>query len=373
MRLKIICLVVLLLGCTTQKEEGINREKRVEFESVKLNEIVSISEFGDGDFFGSISKSVVLENGHIVIADTRQNHLVELDRDLNYIRILGREGRGPGDFSRIHSITSSGNSVWVFDGVNQKVTEYRDKDGSLKLQKVQDLRFTPITGQPMAFFIDFIFGDEGKNAAVYYDFQNLSQEEFKYHKVMLIPYKDSFTPVSDSSSLILDTSPELMYERNVLSIPHYERGLYTTTSEYFVYAINTKSIITFYDIEGEIEKEIKLPEIQKKLTSVDKENAFDQMYARHPDPSGFKAKVVSMIPDQQSFLAELKSDSEDRIWVRLYAEDGEDDWLVFDKEGNPVLKTKLPEGEYFLNAKSQNIYTRRNSENGPEVVLYSWE
>lgn len=68
--------------------------------------------------------------GHIYIADSEGARVLEYDPDGRHVATYGREGEGPGELKRPLGVSiGPGDTVWVNDPVNRRVTGYPRDDG----------------------------------------------------------------------------------------------------------------------------------------------------------------------------------------------------------------------------------------------------
>ncbi len=287
---------------------------------------------------------------------------------------MGGEGRGPGEFERISNVIVKGSTISVVDDRSSRITSYDVKDGKLNRGKISDFQYAMMKEHPAAMFRELIANNDDTYIALYYDFNISSQKNPRVTKIVMVPYTSSFTRDTTQNSFALDFIPEFEYENGILSVPYAERGFYANINNFLIYATNNEPEVKLYNKSGEIKRVLSLPDTRKKLTSQEKEQAFMQSYKNAKNPDRFKSEVLSHMPDYRSVIGGLEADADDRIWVHIFSGDAlKGDWLIFDKSGNALVSLDLPEGHTFMNAKGNRIFMRRESENGPEIVISEWE
>ncbi len=68
--------------------------------------------------------------GHVYVVDFQEPGVIELNADLGYVRTIGREGEGPGEFKRAASVQFlPGDSVLVWDSQLQRLTVFPPGSG----------------------------------------------------------------------------------------------------------------------------------------------------------------------------------------------------------------------------------------------------
>ena len=88
----------------------------------------TVLEYSEESIIGDIKDLVCTDNGGYIIASTTANshRLMQFDRDGRYIRDIGHQGRGPGEFLNIRSIFMLGDTLNVgsFQGFNHILHRY---------------------------------------------------------------------------------------------------------------------------------------------------------------------------------------------------------------------------------------------------------
>ncbi|MEX1212762.1 MAG: 6-bladed beta-propeller [Balneolaceae bacterium] len=124
----LIVLQFTLLKCTTEDQVEVTQENYVlqAVEEVRIGQLEGENEY----VFGSIGRISIGGNGEMFVADPQVPVIRMYDREGNFIRNIGGEGRGPGEYSRISGMrTFPDGRLAVWDVNNQRVNVYsRDGD-----------------------------------------------------------------------------------------------------------------------------------------------------------------------------------------------------------------------------------------------------
>jgi len=366
----IIAFFFLSLGCS--------KESELQESSFTYPDTVILSETGfvsgtDENLFGRPGSILPLEGGKFIVADNQSLFLHLFDRDLSYLHTFGGRGNGPGEFQRFNDISVRGSSVVVFDGSRSIISHIKAEDGRLSLDETHALNLTRHPDHPGAMFWRFIEGENGEHIALYYDFNIMSEEQPTYHRIVVYPYDEAYQPVAEDPVAVFQYSAELNVEENiVLSVPFIRRGLISSLDGRILHALNDEPAIKIYDRNGNHIQTIDLPDTSINLTHEDKTDAHDRIYANSPDPDRFRSEVMKYIPDKRPVVRSLLTDADHRIWVRIYTNEDDPDRIAFDKEGAPMKQLSLPDGYAFRNASGNRVFAQRNSDEGPEVVIFEW-
>lgn len=84
--------------------------------------LVSPVPIGTGHDFTRISSILPLSDGSVVIADLVNHSIDAFDRSGRHLRRIGREGKGPGEYSSVSNVGMLGDSLWVVDASQRRTT-----------------------------------------------------------------------------------------------------------------------------------------------------------------------------------------------------------------------------------------------------------
>jgi len=367
----ILAFMLLIAACT--KESDLQESSFHYPDPVTLSKAGFVSEAGE-HLFGSPGSVLPLSGGEFIVADNQSLLLHLFDQDLTYLHTFGGRGNGPGEFQRFNDISVRESSITVYDGSRSIISEIKAEGGRLSMAGTHDFTYTGHPDHPGAMFWRFTEGENGSNTALYYDFNIMSEEQPRYHRIVLFPYDENYQPASEDPVAVFQFSAELNANDNiVLQVPFISRGLISSLDGRILHAVNDEPVIKIYDHNGNHIDSIELPDTSTELTRNEKTKAYDQMYANSPDPDRFRSDVMKHIPEKRPVIRSLLTDADKRIWVRIFTNDEAPDQIVFDQEGSPVKKLSLPEGYSFRNASGNRVFAQRNSDDGPEIVVFELE
>lgn len=108
---------LILLNCSGEEEKA----KKMPSYDVTYKELQRIT--GDTLFIG-VNDIEVKENGNIIVSETMRGYVTELSPSGSFVRRIGREGNGPGEFRRPIMIELIEDSLYLFDNLNSRMTVY---------------------------------------------------------------------------------------------------------------------------------------------------------------------------------------------------------------------------------------------------------
>ncbi len=161
-----------------------------------------------GFFFNRISGAVVTPCNEIIISDELQNTLYHFDSEGKFIKQVGRQGKGPGDFLRPRDLNLSpdGKKIYLMDWGNCRIA-VMDTD-------LTNIRYFGIPDS-MAFAPHFKVLDDQRLFCASFSAIPVENDPKKFNRLMILDGKGKqrkafFShPAMDTSSLNLNNSETL--------------------------------------------------------------------------------------------------------------------------------------------------------------------
>lgn len=114
-------LVLLIIGCSNENSKIIKVEHE---KSAELKFVDSlIFKNTDSLYIGKYCHAEVFDN-KIFISDRLLNKVYLFNEKLEYIKTIGQEGKGPGEFADMPFLSNKSNRLTVFEGKNKQLTFY---------------------------------------------------------------------------------------------------------------------------------------------------------------------------------------------------------------------------------------------------------
>ena len=108
-------------GCTSQKS--------AEQETIQEIGRISLMDVVPDTLLANVIDYLITPSGAIYLADARLQHIVFLDEDRNFLRVVGRSGQGPGEFQMPYRIALVSDTLMVWDRMIGCL-EYFTSDGN---------------------------------------------------------------------------------------------------------------------------------------------------------------------------------------------------------------------------------------------------
>ncbi len=143
-------LAMALCGCASQPESSADGVCRIVFDA-------AAGECPAGELFAGaeVVPLTLPEGGVLPVVHWGQeaggewyltsisDRIYRFDRTGRLLNVIGRPGRGPGEWEQIHSVTVSGDTVWVWDGFAARLHAYL-KDGTFAGEESLSRRATSV-------------------------------------------------------------------------------------------------------------------------------------------------------------------------------------------------------------------------------------
>lgn len=115
--LSVLIMGLILLNCSGEEE----KVKKMSAPDVTYTELQRIT--GDTLFIG-VNDIEVRDNGNIIVSESMRGFVTELSPNGSFVRRIGRQGNGPGEFRRPYMIEMIQDSLFLFDNLNSRMTVY---------------------------------------------------------------------------------------------------------------------------------------------------------------------------------------------------------------------------------------------------------
>lgn len=297
--------------------------------------------FGDNDdvFLGYIKKIAVDNWGRVFIADfgeSRANALYGFDPDGTFLKRLGREGDGPGEFRHVRDMKVQSNQLFVYDGrqwihifdLESLTYSHTIVLNETSLRAVEELR-SAFPGQDLfvreddTFLVSFRqpVSVDGSDAHPLLYYLRDSEGNILPDKIFEQRDLEFFDPAREPAPGV--PLPFTMpYSRSPLIAVSGDEHIYTAWSGDF--------LIREYDSRGNYLRAFYYPFEKSVLTRRD---AIDMTGSE-----GFRKVLRDQeLPETWPALHTMVLDDLNRLWVATITDDEEKyRWWVLDQDGEPL-------------------------------------
>ncbi|REL37788.1 6-bladed beta-propeller [Rhodohalobacter sp. SW132] len=338
--------------------------------------------FGGSDFFAGLE---VDDTGKIYVGDNYEKVIHVFDSTGAYLRRLGGEGRGPGEFEGIFDIKIHSDQLFAFDYFQFRSTFFSlDSLDVIDVRNVytnrapdrEELRGLP--SRPVSLISDDLFivryKDEMKNANYGTEHYNLDQEllvryyvvdrEGKIRSEMIDELKDmeNITAVVDGNHLF-----------NLSPVPFLQQPMISISNEGTIFTANSEDpLVKLHNKNGDYIRAFYIP-MEKK--SIDREEIIDLI--AQDDEINTNLLLHAELPEKWPALSDIVTDDENRLWVATIPKSEEliHEWWVLQDTGELIATFKWPGNRSIEKIKNDYVYARETMETTGQqrVVRYRIE
>ncbi len=340
----LLIIALILFGCHAIESETISLEGIPVITPNLLHEYDGVS---DDDFFAHLAyKTIVLDDGTIFLGDRETNRIYKIKSNGNLVDVLAREGRGPGEFRDITSISRSfDGSVIVYDQFNSKVIRF-DQSGNFMGEYVIRSRgegmLTEVfdINEEQLLLTYRILGDFNQSGV------NPQQHIVAYQKETEV-FQDYISIASNPIAWILMDGQPVggrvvpFTAANLLYFNHSDASIYSYYSDGTKIVQLSADFDTLSTVRFELTAEILSEE---DITELRDDTSPDQW------PS-----LAILLPEYKAIAEDFKLDDENRFWLRLNHRSDYQKWLVLSSSGEKLAIVQFPESGILTHISSQHI------------------
>lgn len=316
-------------GCSPETDRG---EELLElYRSVEVTpELSMIIEEDEEIIFGQLGSLASDSSGHFFVGDNQLIHIKHFDRDGNLLETIGREGRGPGEFSRVTNMFVARDTLYAYDFDNARLGRFvRNESGD---------------GMRFDHYLDIEMTDERIPRGVlksqnHYVVESIDLQAYTGQIALLDREGNVLEP--DLLTLPLPERVNVMYQGNSFpwTRPLPRRSHYRLTpDDHFYYGWNDSLVITKYDIRGEPINTIRFDVVPPRVTREDTRDLAERM------PEEIWNTLRSHVPETRPAFTNFVVDENERVWVNLgnIEEDTDEDrWIILDQDSELVASFRL--------------------------------
>ena len=323
--------------------------------------------YGDSSGFflsPSIDGVAVDHKKRVYILNLRAKSINVYNPDGSYLRNIGRNGRGPGEFQMPYAIQIKNNRLYVLGYVLQKICVYNLKtmqyirDDFISLNRINGVkptwfkqafkhrwyyRATNFYVRPDDNYLVF-FSDNGVGSPKYlagrtYVVSIFSPEAGKYIQQNVLSFRWTMGTLANHH--------EIMF-----FVPYKRRSEFAFYNGQLVYGWTGGFLFKFYNDDGKYEKALYYPFKKAKLNIQD---VFD--YYHNPDLQTKEAIRNDTLPETWPVFNKVVVSDKGRLWVSTYEKNRKiHQWWVLDQNGKLLAQFKWPVNRIIEVVKDDYAY-----------------
>ncbi|WP_020404641.1 6-bladed beta-propeller [Gracilimonas tropica] len=366
LRSLILILILISTGCDSQTSEKKLPLHVQELENLQIftpNQGLkpnieltrqSIYKGGDKLIIGSLLNFEVDNNGNVYLADWEQKQIHVFNGEGDYLKSLGNEGVGPGEFQTFSEMNISGDSLHVFDRMQFKINTFELNE--ITFANTTTIRQYPKNSEEHKEVMGWIpmyvtprydgtslvgFLKHPRDSRINRDTYNIG--EVRKVKYYFMDYKrniisDKLFELRDHEDLAVTVKGK--HYTSMRSQPYLGKSLVTDPSRNkFITNWTEDFLLKIYNKEGNYERAIYYPVYKRRalkredlLTYLEEED-WNRPVVEHAE-----------LPEKWPIIYSVNIDENGCIWV-LTINDGDRmlQWLVLNENGKIIGKANLPE------------------------------
>jgi hypothetical protein len=353
-------------------------------------------EFEDTDevLLGRISSVEVDDVGRVFIADRDHVTIHVYNPDGSYLKSLGRQGRGPGEFMIVSSSTQMNihsNRLFVTDGDGKYIHRYHefllDDLSLLHTINLKTENKRNFDEEFEKYYPRWMYPRNDEKRLVAYTF--IQSHEYHEKERMIRYYlHDSDGNIISGPVFKQKDLTYLVYRysgvgNHAFSFPFFGKSVLAISDDDHLYAVRTDEFkIDVFDPDGKHIQTIQHPFDKVLVTRSELISMYEKIDMTRLDRHRGDDVALKMIreadnlPDSWPALNNLILDNDNRIWVSTIVEDFEIyEWWVLEESGELITKFEWPRTEPIEVIKNGYMYTRETDEETglQQVVRYRIE
>ncbi len=361
MKLLLSALLIFIISCSQQTGET----EIFTLPPIEIEQIMQISESEDL-LLGSITNLLVDSEGDIVLVDGSQRTVYAVASNGDFIQQIGGRGSGPGEYEFPGPMALSGdNKLHLFDFSTRNMITYAKENGRWDYHSDFAANFNEY-----GFFSLFFPVDNDEYFVVTNPMQIDSDDESIVRKI-----DNSGNIVRDSVYTYPQnerfTITENGMPRMSMTIPNIHRqGRFNVDFDGNQYFGWTDSLTIFRKMvnENDFQPAINLDIQNLPFTNASRDSILNRYENILSDNNQARRDLISSFPDTKPIYSDYKIDDEGRIWVQMFNDEEDTDWMIFSRDGEPQHKVTLPGSNRLRTIRHGNIYSVETNDDGLPVV-----
>lgn len=337
--------------------------------------------FGGSDFFAGLE---VDDTGKIFVGDNYEKVIHVFDSAGKYLKKLGSEGRGPGEFEGVYDIKVQSDQLFAFDYFQFRTTFFSlDSLDLIEVRNVYTNR-TPDreelrgwSSRPVSLISDDLlivsYKSEMKNANYGTEHYNLDQELLVRYYVVDREGKirsEMIDELRDMKNITADVDGRHLF--NLSPVPFLQQPMISISNEGYIYTANSEDpLVKMHNENGDYIKAFYIP-MEKK--SIDRDELI-KLFADE-DEENTNLLLHAELPEKWPALSRIITDDENNLWIStIPANDSLHEWLIINDAGKLIATFSWPENRTIEKIKNGYVYARETQESTglQSIIKYRFE
>lgn len=366
----VISVILFIPGCST--DDDYSDADISDLPVLQFDETVRFSE-SDELLLGGLSSVFVDSDGDLILVDPQQRYVHAVDANGSYIQQIGARGAGPGEY-QFPGVVRMGtdNSIHLLDWSSRTIITYRKENGRWSF----DSDFSADM-QSFGFFSQFFTDGSGEfiiiTSSMMANTENdstivrkiNSENDILLDSIWVAPANERFMIEQNGVPSMSFVTPEL--HRLSRFEAGYDGSLYYSWSDsltIFKWDPETGASSVYVDLD--------LP--KSRFTSSDADSILSRFESILTDNNQARRDLQASFPEFKSVMRQFLTDDKGYVWVQIFTDENEPDWLIFDDSGAPVYRAGFNNGHRLTAIRDGHAYTISQSDlDLPTVTAYRYQ
>ena len=336
--------------------------------SVSLTEVLRLGneEAGGELLLGGPRDIAVNSKGQLYVADKGWNGVLVLSGNGILEGVIGREGRGPGEFERVSRVyIDARDSVYVWDSSMDRLTTFSPYELSYVHSFVvprEDMFVGRFVGATDRGFLFSYFGIPGWGLPE--GMENLTQIKLLDRSGNTLMDSVAYLP---SQEMLVHNDGGVLWGRDLpfASSPHFV----LTAGQVLFFGSSSAIRLVPARLGGGSHKTIEVPYTPVQVSRVERERSI-----KDQDSRPLRRMARSRLPEVKPAFTRVVADDEGRFWISLSRaeKDTAVKWLVVDRSGMVVAQTELPKEVTLYTIRAGRAYGRMDNPDAGAPMVVAW-
>ncbi|MEX1122358.1 MAG: 6-bladed beta-propeller [Balneolales bacterium] len=380
---QMVVMIITLAACSSQDDTMTSLSENLpDTTSISFNIVTAVTH-ADENYFSGFREVMLTSNHDLVIQDGRKQILLWFDSDGNFIGTIGREGRGPGEFTDIrHVLMAPGDTLHVFDRNNARHQIFAIRDENWTQVRETPLRMD-FSEEMNSYFPSDVYLMDGELIGRFRNNIGIRDTTTMYHQ-WFSHINTDMKPVNGEKHMLQPLQEAVVIRENssVVTIYFSESFQLFTQIEPGTNLIHTvrndDAVIRMFDIEGNELRTISLP---REVVPIDESSQKEYLSQLRQFYDNNTARLAeSKYLPHQPFVKQFILDDRGRYWVMINRKDkSKPNWFVVDQEGHMLGGFRMDldginEDAFQLSAVQGNrLYAHSLKEDEPILLVIDAE
>ncbi|MDR9419935.1 6-bladed beta-propeller [Gracilimonas sp.] len=339
---------------------------------------------------GTISAIAIDKNNRVLIKDSDAVTIHIFEPDGSYLKSIGREGRGPGEFSPNSTMTPiliDSDLLYVLDGSSNaayRVSVFNLEDDSYQ-KTIQLMAYNRSEFEILKGYMPQKIIPVNSDTLIVAYYQMQKNPAMNKNMVYYVPQNYSGEIVSEPILTQSDVrylsylvkGDETLFSA-VHAFPFFQKPLFAVSNEGNIYLTRSdKFRIEVYNTSGDHLSTIQHPFQNKPLDIESLKEYYEETNYMSGYGEGVVVKMLEQaedLPDKWPSLRKMFFDDENRLWVSTIIDDTDYyGWWIMEASGKVISKFIWPRDKYIKAVRNGYLYTKEEDPETGESFVHRYK